>query len=211
VLDAGLIAQRTGAVLVGSRSSAMVGRGAGLPEDRVLVPDVGVPLHFGSFSVTVLPSRHAVPARLPGDIAGPLVPPARVSAYRGGPCFSLLVEHSGRRLLLHGSAGWVRGALQTTSADVVYLAVAGLAKQSPRVRSEYWEQVVGTVGARRVVPVHWDDLWRPLSRPLRPLPHVVDDVAATLRWLCATAADAGVDLRLPTQWQPTDPFVSLPA
>jgi L-ascorbate metabolism protein UlaG (beta-lactamase superfamily) len=37
----------------------------------------------------------------------------------------------------------------------------------------YLQEVVDAVGARRIVPVHWDDFTRGLDEPLRPLPGVV--------------------------------------
>ena len=51
-LDSGFIAERTGAVLVGGSSAARLGRGAGLPPDRIHRAVPREPIHFGSFSVT---------------------------------------------------------------------------------------------------------------------------------------------------------------
>ena len=36
---------------------------------------------------------------------------------------------------------------------------------------DYWTETVRAVGARRVVLIHWDDFFRPLSKPLRALPY----------------------------------------
>ena len=45
--------------------------------------------------------------------------PASALAFGQGDAYSLLIEHEGRRMLVQGSAGYVPGALQGRSADVV--------------------------------------------------------------------------------------------
>jgi L-ascorbate metabolism protein UlaG (beta-lactamase superfamily) len=91
-------------------------------------------------------------------------------------------------------------------ADVVYLGVGQLGHQSADYIAEYWAQTVRTVGARRVVLVHWDDFFRPLDVPLRALPFAVDDLDASMRALTRLADADGVDLHLPTLWQRADPW-----
>jgi L-ascorbate metabolism protein UlaG (beta-lactamase superfamily) len=65
---------------------------------------------------------------------------------------------------------------------------------------------VRAVGARRVVPVHWDDFFRPLSKPLRALPYIADDLDASLRTLDGLAERDGVKLEMPTVWRREDPW-----
>jgi L-ascorbate metabolism protein UlaG (beta-lactamase superfamily) len=209
VMDAPTVAARTGAVLVGSTSTAMIGRGAGLDDGRIITPDAGQPLTLGGFTVTLLPSAHVPPHRFDGELAHPPIPPTRVSGYRLGPCYSILVGHDQRRMLVHGSAGYRSGALTGHPASVVYLGIGGLARQSRRYQERYWQETVVAVGARRVIPIHWDDFWRSLHRPLRPMPRPIDHIRAALAFLASRAATDGVDLRLPTPWQPTDPFSGL--
>lgn len=65
-----------------------------------------------------------------------------------------------------------------------------------------------TVGARRVVLIHWDDFFRPLDLPLRALPFAGDDLDATMRVFVDLAAQQNVALHLPTVWQREDPWHS---
>jgi L-ascorbate metabolism protein UlaG (beta-lactamase superfamily) len=65
---------------------------------------------------------------------------------------------------------------------------------------------VRAVGARRVVLVHWDDFFRPLSKPLRALPYVADDLDVSLRVLSRLAGQDDVALDMPTVWQREDPW-----
>jgi L-ascorbate metabolism protein UlaG (beta-lactamase superfamily) len=210
VLDAPLVTHLTDSVLVGSRSTVLVGEGYGLLPDNLLVPQEGQPLRFGRFTVTFLRSRHApTGAPLEGEIPAPLSPPARASAFREGGTFSLLIEHEGRRMLVQGSAGFVEGALVGRQADVVFLGAGGLGTQRPAYREAYWHEVVQTVGARRVIPIHWDDFWRPLDAPLVPMPRVLDDFATSATFLLEHGQADGVDVRLAPVGERVDPFAGL--
>ncbi|MBO0881182.1 MAG: MBL fold metallo-hydrolase [Mycobacterium sp.] len=207
-LDSALVADRTGAQLVGGESAANLGRGYGLPEDRLVVAVPGEPIRLGAFDVTLVQSRHSPPDRFPGAITAPVTPPAQVSAYRCGEAWSTLVHHrsSDRRLLVQGSAGFVQGALAHQRADVVYLGVGQLGLQPETYLIDYWAETVRAVGARRVVLIHWDDLLRPLSKPLRALPYAADNLDVSLGVLSKLAKQDGIALDLPTVWRREDPW-----
>ena len=208
-MDSALVADRTGAQLVGGESAANVGRGHGLPESRLVVAVSGEPIQLGAYDVTLLESHHCPPDRFPGVISEPVVPPVKASAYRCGEAWSTLLHHrpSGRRLLIQGSAGYVKGALDGRRAEVVYLGVGQLGVQPRSYLVEYWTEVVRAVGARRVVLIHWDDFFRPLSEPLRAFPFAADDLDVSIRTLSELAAADGVALHMPTVWQREDPWV----
>jgi L-ascorbate metabolism protein UlaG (beta-lactamase superfamily) len=208
-MDSALVADRTGAQLVGGESAANVGRGYGLPEDRLVVAVSGEPIALGAYDVTLVESHHCPPDRFPGVITEPVVPPVKVSAYRCGEAWSTLIHHrpSGRRLLIQGSAGFVRGALDGHRADAVYLGVGQLGVQPREYLVDYWTEVVRAVGARRVVLIHWDDFFRPLSKPLRAFPYAADDLDVSIRILDELAAQDGVALHMPTVFQREDPWI----
>ncbi|OBI51802.1 MBL fold metallo-hydrolase [Mycobacterium kyorinense] len=207
-LDSALVADRTGAQLVGGESAANVGRGYGLAEDRLMVATPGTPIALDPFEITLIESHHCPPDRFPGAITAPVVPPVKASAYRCGEAWSTFVQHrpSGRRALIQGSAGFVKGALAGQRADVVYLGVGQLGLQPQTYLVDYWTETVRAVGARRVVLIHWDDFFRPLSKPLRAFPYAVDDLDASMRVLDKLAAQDGVALDMPTVWQREDPW-----
>lgn len=169
-MDAGLVAKLTGARLLGSASTANLGRGAGLAEAQLQVIAPGESYRFGDFEARFIESRHAgaTGGAPTGEIAAPLTPPAHYLDYRLGGTYSILVAHPRGRVLLHGSAGTLPGALRGERADVVFLGVALIDDLDT-----YLAEVVDAVGAHRVVPSHWDDFSRPLEEPLRPFPVVV--------------------------------------
>lgn len=207
-MDSAVVAGRTGATLVGGTSATHLGRGAGMPENRLVNVTPGEPVSLGAFDVTLVIGDHCPPDRFPGTIDAPVVPPVKASAYRCGESWSTVIHHrpSGRRLLVVGSAGFVPGALTGQQADVVYLGIGQLGLQPERYLLDYWQEAVRAVGARRVVLIHWDDFFRPLHAPLRALPFAVDDLDYSMRVLTRLAAEDGVPLHLPTLWQSADPW-----
>lgn len=206
-LDSAVVAERTESPLFGGESTANIGRGHGLPPEQVRVVESGQSLRLGGFDVTWIESSHCPPDRYPGEITAPLTPPAKTSRYRCGEAWSLLLSGSaGRTTLIQGSAGFLPGALAGQRADVAYLGVGQLGLQDESYIRQYWAETVETVGARRVVLIHWDDFFSPLDRPLRALPYAGDDLDVTMRIFDELAAEQSVDLHLPTLWRREDPW-----
>jgi len=208
-MDAPEVARRTGALLLGSSSTAMVGRGWGLPERQIQVAELGKPYTFGRFTVTLFPAVHTPTGFTGGVVSEPLQPPVRASAYKEGQSYIALVIHNGRRLLITGTAGFVPGALQGQQADVVLLGIGAMGPRSLEHKQAYWHEAVTTVGARRVIPIHWDDFWIPSTLPMQPMPRPLDDFDASMAFLQAQGAKDSVDIRLPIGWTAMDVFAGL--
>ncbi|SFR02103.1 L-ascorbate metabolism protein UlaG, beta-lactamase superfamily [Lentzea waywayandensis] len=205
-LDAPVWASLTGAELVGSESTANIGRGLGVPEQGLRVVGDGDVRTFGEFGLTFVESEHSPGDHYPGTVDAPLVPPRRSREWRTGSVYSVFVSHPRGTVLLHASAGFRPGALHGRHADVVYLGVGTLGKQPVEYVEAYWDEVVLATGARRVVLVHWDDFFRSLDEPLRPMSYLADDLDVTLSCLSALAERDDRELLLPVAWQPADPF-----
>ena len=184
-MDAPEVARRTGAVLVGSESTANIARGVGFPEDRIR--RYGEPLRFGAFEVTAIRSRHFPHGMAEGEITAPLVPPVRATDYLEGGSWSLLIRHPLGTALVQGSAGWVDGALAGQRADVVFLGVAGLGTKDDAYRQTYDREVVEAVGPRLVVPIHHDDFSVPLDDPPPAFPSLLDDVPGSIAFIAKRA------------------------
>lgn len=169
-MDAGVVARLTGAVLLGSQSTANIGRGAGLPEAQIQIIKSADAIHRGLFTFTFIEGKHAgaTGGAPTGDIAAALLPPFHYLDYRQGGTYSIFIEHPLGTVLHHGSAGFVPGALKGRHADVVFLGIALL----PDLDT-YLRETVDTVGAKMLIPTHWDDFTRPLDQPLLPFPVIV--------------------------------------
>lgn len=190
-MDTAEVAKRTGAVVIGSASTANLARGAGLPEEQIVDWTEGGSRRFGRFTVTFIRSRHmpldadGTPP-FPGTIDAPLAPPAPISAWREGGSYSIVIAHPRGTTLVQGSAGYVEGALEGVDADVVLLGIAGLARLGRDYTEKYWREVVGRAGAGRVLPIHHDDFTRPYGEVMT-FPRIVDDLETSIGWLTALA------------------------
>ncbi len=184
-LDAPFFARETGAVLVGAESAANVGRGAGIGERSIKSVRPGDAVRVGAFTVRFVESVHGFGlfgrTPYPGAIEKPLSPPAPASAYRLGTVFSLVIEHPRGTLVHHGSAGYFPGMFRELQADVILLCVAGRGKTGA-----YLENTAVACCAKTVIPMHFDDFFRPLDAQPRHLPIVrMKEFVRTAAALCA--------------------------
>jgi L-ascorbate metabolism protein UlaG (beta-lactamase superfamily) len=174
-MDAPEVARRTGALLLGSESTANIGRGWGLAERQIRVVRDREPIALGQFVITPIASRHfefpdpRMRERALGDpdITAPLVPPAPALAYKVGVAWVLHVAHPRGSWLVVGSAGYREGALEGFSAETVFLGIGGLGSQTDAYRETYWRETVEPVRPRRIIPIHWDSLTAPTEGPFR--------------------------------------------
>lgn len=205
-LDSAVVAELTGARLIGSSSTRNIALGQGFPVERFDEAVTGDPFGIGAFRLTALPAVHSPGDVAPGVIRAPLRSPARARAYRTGQCYSLHVRHAGKEMLIHASAGTRFGALDGYHAETVYLGVGALGKQTEEFRNRYWDTLVTGTGARKVIPVHWDNFTVPLDKPLRPLPRFADRFDVTTEFLSRRARAEDVHVEMPVLGQAVDPF-----
>ena len=208
-MDSSVVADRTGALLVGSETTANIARGRMFPEAQIRVINGGENFCVGRFRVSPVRTGHVpLPFGLdnPGDITTPTAP-ATVGDYKGGGTFAIFVQYSGRgrTVMVQGSAGFSPGALQGRSATVAYLAVGGLSLFSNTAhRDAYWNEVV-VVAPRRIVPIHWDSLSGPLTASIAPN----DDGKAGIAFIEERANMEGINFQPPTIGTKVDPFAGL--
>ncbi|GEM_PF-157290 len=189
VMDSGIVAQITGAQVLGSSSTAMVARGSGLEEKRITTVQTHHPYRFGDFTLYFVPAGHVpLPGIIEnwtgkGEITEPVTPPSLLGAWEEGQSYGLVVEHPAGTILIQGSAGMQPGELDRYQADYALLASASLGKQSEAYQQAFMDETASAVGAHTVIPVHWDDFFRKLEPDVRPLPWMLDNLDASFHAL----------------------------
>ncbi len=186
-MDVGIVANRSSAVVLGSESTANIARGANLPVNQYQILADGESRTFGNFTITLLVSEHAPVADgtrpwFPGEIRRPLLQPARVSDWKEGETYSILITHPRGTALIQGSAGFIPKRLDGVSADVVLLGVGGLSGLGEEYARQYWAETVTATAATRVFPIHYDDFTAPFGE-IETFPAIIDDVVKTADWL----------------------------
>jgi L-ascorbate metabolism protein UlaG (beta-lactamase superfamily) len=200
-MDTGLVAQETGAMVLGSSSTANIARGAGLPEERIREVAPGDTAQFGAFTMKWFASKHyPLPPPfhivLGTQVEEPLVPPARVTAWGEGRSDTIVIEHPRGTVVVQGSAGFVAGSLSGVDADVVLLGIGGLGGMEAPYQEDYWRETVTAVSPARVYATHWDDFNRPLSEPLAPSGIAGDDFEPAMAFLQAKSSTSGIHFGL---------------
>ena len=161
-MDSAVVAQLTGASVLGSSSTANIAKSFKLPTSQIIIVDTEKAYQFGKFIVTLIESRHAPLAsntEIDGVVTQPFVLPAPYTAWQQGKAYSVHIAHPKGSILIQGSAGFIPGSLSEVSADVVFLGVGGLNSLPSTYRDEYIFEVVKQVNPTIVVPIHHDNLF----------------------------------------------------
>ncbi len=160
LLDVPEVLRQTNALAFGSPNTRALLALHGIPHNQMNVIQVGDRFALGPFTVEVFPSRHtripfarwlngSLPARLQNGAAHL---PLRLSDYRMDACYSFNIRVDGRILQV---------GKHPVSADALFL--------SPYGSDHLLDSTLLAVQPRWIIPIHWDDFTRPLSRPLRPM------------------------------------------
>lgn len=173
-MDAPVVAQLTGATLIGSPSTMMIGRGAGLKEEQMKIAPLDSVLVIGEFKLRFVKSHHwhypkeKSRARLLNQgIEEPLITPASIYDYKEGISYTILVEHGETSLAIHGSAGFKANALDGADVDLVFLSIAGLEAMDEAYINDFQTHTVEALHPEVIVPIHWDDFTVPLHRGIK--------------------------------------------
>lgn len=161
ILDAPDLCKQTGARLIGSPATVLVGRAAGLPAAQLLSTEGGEDIRSGAWTVRGLPSRHGrvfgrIP--IPGDITKLPPWPPRMRDLKHGLVLNWLVDTGGLRIVHIDSADFINEELAGLRADVVCLCAIGR-----QYRPDYVKDVVRLLQPRWIVPCHWDTMMTPLQ------------------------------------------------
>ena len=178
VMDAPYIANRTGATLYGSSSAMNVARGGDVPEARLVQFQPNETYRVGGYAVKVIPSIHSRPTILNNDLGmtidAPLRQPARLRSYREGGSYDFYVEAEGKRFMIRPSFNYIEGQMDGYRADVLFLGVAGLQKASAAMEETFFRETIDRVAPKLVIPIHWDNFFSPLTRPVVGMPRLIE-------------------------------------
>lgn len=162
--------------------------------------------HWGHFQITAIPSQHTPPTALNDDLGEellqPFTLPAKFSEFKEGGSFDYLIEHSGHKILVKASTGFIPDQFKNLQVDTLFLGIAQLSRQSNDYQQHYLAETLQTLKPKVVIPIHWDDFFQPLSQPLQFLPRLADDTPKSLNLLIQAAEAQGTKVVLLSGPQP---------
>lgn len=160
LLDVPQAAALTGATVHASAQGCELLHALGVPAEQIDVIHAGDVLSLGPWQAEVYASAHRVIlGRVPatGPLRTPLHPPLRARDYRIREQFTLRITYGETRVLI------VSGIDDEPALNTDVMAVGADASLSQLAA------ILGSAAPRIVLPNHWDDMFRPLSRPTRPM------------------------------------------
>lgn len=216
VMDAPLVAKQTHAKLFGSSSTLNVGIGAGLSQNQMEKFQPGKPIPIGKFTITVLESKHTPPFRIFGktnatdpnhpNIDFPLRQPVKALEYIEGGTFDFFIQHGKNKILIKSSTNFVEGALQKVKVDVLFLGIAQLSLQPIQFQETFYEQTVQKIKPKLLIPIHWDNFFKPLSEPLEPNLKLGDDFESNMKYILKRTQEEKIEVQLLQGFETIDLF-----
>jgi L-ascorbate metabolism protein UlaG (beta-lactamase superfamily) len=160
LMDVPVVCREFHAAACGSPFTAAILSAHGVSPDKLRVVAPGEKFSDGPFSVEVFSGEHEPIAGVvpyTGSLPRGLKPPLRLAEYRMDCMLSYRVSGGGISVLLWNSSS----PADAPSADAL---VINLTRSAWR-----WKPVLERVAPRMVFPIHWDDFFSPLEKPLRPM------------------------------------------
>lgn len=199
-LDISYIANKTKAKIYGSRSTINIGRGGNVPEDNLSAINSYDQITVGKFTVTVLPSIHSKPTIFNNDIGvvieSPLRQPAKMREYTEGGSFDFLIQYKDKKILIRPSFNYIEGALDDIRADVLFLGIGGLGKADTATKRKFYEEIVEKVEPKLIVPIHWDNFFLSLDKPLRGPMRLIDNLSIALDYMIKRTEEDNISFKL---------------
>ncbi|WP_051122393.1 MBL fold metallo-hydrolase [Leptospira wolbachii] len=216
VMDAPLVAKQTKAKLFGSFSTLNVGLGSGLSLEQMEKFQPGKPIAIGKFTITVLESKHTPPFRIFGktnatdpnhpNIDSPLITPVKATDYIEGGTFDFFIQHGKNKILIKSSTNFVEGAFDKIKADVLFLGIAQLSLQPIPFQEQFYQQTVKTLKPKLLIPIHWDNFFKPLSEPLEPNLQLGDDFESSMKYILKRTQEEKLEVQLLQGFETIDLF-----
>lgn len=184
VMDAPYLAKKCNADIYGSASAMNVARGGKISEKKLHCYDDSFQYKIGKFEIKIIPSIHSKAHWYNDDLGQtidkPLKQPARKSAYKEGGSYDFLVKHMEKIYLIRPSYNYIEGQLDGIQADILFLGITGIAKESEDRRDVFYKETIEKVHPQMVIPLHWDNFLAPLYKPSYNLPSLMENTQANL-------------------------------
>ena len=157
LMDVPALAKQTGAAVYGSFNACKLLSICDVPEKQINEVVAGSKLQLGKIKISVFNAEHL---KIPGfnsqPVSAHLKSPLRLRDYHMDHCYSFLIEIEQFSVL-----DWC-GLLPDSAPQATVLCVGFFRNIA------FFETLLERVKPRLMIPLHWDNLFRPLSKPLQP-------------------------------------------
>ena len=200
-MDSAEVAYQTGAFMIGSSSTANIAKSQDFHNIKIIKDKQS--FKIGDFKVTVIPSLHSVMGETLSSIIGineeitdGFEIPAYFTQYKGAQTYVLFIEHKKGNIFINGSTNFIKGSLAKYKANTVFLGIANLGERPEVFQKEYFKEVVLSLQAKRVIPIHWDDFTKNINKRTRPMPRIFDDFDKSMSFLINQTQENNISLKM---------------
>ncbi len=194
-LDVPYIATKTGAVVVGTESTANLARASGVPEAQLRAVTGREELKLTGVPVRVIPSRHGIfrrpsnpdaPPPVPPTISRDIKPPFRYADHAEGGTLAYVIRLAGHELIVFGSMNFIESEITGLRPDI---ALIGGMPERANI-DDYTGRILRALGhPRTIVPTHWDQFNVPYGFSQK---HAVDRLQSFVAEIHAVSPQARV-------------------
>jgi L-ascorbate metabolism protein UlaG (beta-lactamase superfamily) len=200
VMDAAYLAKVTKAILYGSSSTLNVGRGEGLSEDQMSQFNTEKEIRIGKFSVFIIKAKHSPqPKKIDSagqEITHSIKQPAKMKEFKEGGSFDILIKHEGHSILVKSSCNYVDKALDSVKVNVFFMGITGLVKKDSCFQNNLYKQTVEKISPSLIIPIHWDNFFKPLSKNLKAFPNFMNNTKANLDYIIKRAKADKIEVKI---------------
>ena len=75
----------------------------------------------------------------------------------------------------------------------MFLGVAGLAKAEEETEKAFFRETAEKLKAKVIIPIHWDNFFQPLNRPVVGMPSVIEKTEVVFFRLARYCEENGID------------------
>lgn len=199
VLDVPTFARLSSADVYGSRSTLNVVLGNGVPAAQLHKISVGDTYEVGDFSVKVLKALHST-AHFYNDDLGveieePVTYPTTMKQLSEGGSFDFYITHGEKSFLIHPSCNFVPHSFDEMRADVVFLSVGTLGGLKAEMKARYYDETIGKLKPKLVMPIHWDYFFYPLEKADYTF-YVLDKAIEGIAYLAERLEEDGITFEI---------------
>lgn len=198
--DIGYVAEKKQVPVYGSPSTLNIARAAAICKSNLIPFNTCKEIELGEFRVSVIPAKHSPPSWYNDDIGQTidcvLNQPARANKYKEGGSFDLLIKHNNHSIYIKPTANYLIGDLDCIQADVLLIGIGGIGNESKKFKKTYYNETVGKLNPKLIIPIHWDNFFKPLSENLVMMPKIIDNTSKTLKFIIKKTKNDHKELKL---------------
>lgn len=158
--DVPYIAKKTGAVVIGTETTATILKAYGIPQKQLIIVKGGEDYQFDNFSVRIVPSIHSAlgdkryfQSQTYTD-ATELKVPLKVEEFIEGGSLMFLLRINSHKILTSGSMNFIEREVAGLRPDVLMPGI----NLSRLEIYKYTERLLTLTGfPKTIIPVHWDN------------------------------------------------------